>query len=231
MNQLIAKPILWIMIFLRNSSLRKPTIKLLAVIHNASYRGIAGLASKNGIHPKHAIQNYYEFFLEHISKNDNVIDIGSGKGATAYRVSEKAAKVLGIDISKESTIHANKTYKRSNLSFIRGDATTYHFNETYDVIILSNVLEHIKDRVEFLKKISTLAPKILIRVPMITRDWISVYKKNEGLEYRLDYTHEIEYDNETFEKEMKSAGLTIESTHVEYGEMYAVILTKTKQSI
>jgi len=53
-------------------------------------------------------------------------------------------------------------------------------------------LEHIENRIEFLNKIKNLAPKILIRVPMINRDWITLYKKELGMEWRLDKTHYID---------------------------------------
>jgi cytidyltransferase-like protein len=63
-----------------------------------------------------------------------------------------------------------------------------------------------KDRVIFLK---TLVKKIkwkddknkqlLIRVPMIDRDWITVYKRELGIEYRLDNTHFIEYTFKEFQ--------------------------------
>jgi len=68
---------------------------------------------------------------------------------------------------------------------------------------LSNILEHIENRVKFLNKIKNLAPKILIRVPMINRDWITLYKKELGVEWRLDKTHYIEYTLESFEKELE----------------------------
>ena len=77
-------------------------------------------------------------------------------------------------------------------------------NQKFDVIILSNVLEHIENRIEFLQKIKNLAPKILIRVPMINRDWITLYKKELGVEWRLDKTHYIEYTLESSKQKLKS---------------------------
>jgi len=38
---------------------------------------------------------------------------------------------------------------------------------------------------------------------MINRDWITLYKKELGVEWRLDKTHYIEYTLESFEKELE----------------------------
>lgn len=215
--------ILEILTLLRQSSLRRPFTRFLVWLHNWSYHLIAFFASHNGQHPKHDIQKYHEFFVQNVTPTDRVLDVGSGHGDVSFDVAKKAKEVVGIDISAQNIARAQKNYAHPNLSFIIGDALTYTFPEKFDVIILSNVLEHIKHRVEFLKKLSKIAPKILIRVPMITRDWISVYKKNEGFEYRLDDTHFIEYDEPAFAQEMKQAGLFIEHQHVTFGELYAVV--------
>jgi hypothetical protein len=57
---------------------------------------------------------------------------------------------------------------------------------------------------------------------MITRDWISVYKKDQGFSYKLDDTHYIEYSEENFRSELGKAGLKIESSCVKFGELYVI---------
>ena len=84
-------------------------------------------------------------------------------------------------------------------------------------------MEHIENRIEFLNKIKNLAPKILIRVPMINRDWITLYKKELGIEWRLDKTHYIEYTLESFKKELEKAGLNLEKYSIQFGEIWAVV--------
>lgn len=205
--------------------MNKFILKALIWVHNLSYRLIGVLAIKvnGGIHPKHKIINYHRFFVDNISPESTVLDIGCGNGACAKSVSRKAKKVVGIDISKKNIIQAKKYFGSNNIEYIVGDATIYKFPDKFDAIILSNVLEHIENRVEFLKNIKNLVPKILIRVPLITRDWLAVYKKNLGLDYKLDKTHHIEYTEESFREEMEKAGLQIESSYVKFGELYAVV--------
>lgn len=200
-------------------------MKIMVWIHNFSYRviGILAIKENGGIHPKHQILKYENFFLNNISESDTVLDIGCGNGFLACAVSRKAKKVIGIDISKKNIEFAKKRFSKNNIEYLIGDATAYSFNQKFDIIILSNVLEHIKNRIEFLQKIKSLAPKILIRVPLITRDWLSVYKKEMGCEYRLDKTHYIEYTEESFKKEMEMSNLEIANHRIVFGELYAII--------
>jgi len=200
-------------------------IKFFLRLDNFCYRKISRLAiwENNGIHPKHRIMNYHQFFIKNIGNNDEILDIGCGNGAVAYDLSKKAKSVLGIDIDKQNIESAKKHYQRKNLSFIVGDATKYQLRNSFDVIILSNVLEHIKNRTPFLKKIKKLAPTILIRVPMVNRDWLTLYKKEKGVEHRLDKTHFIEYTEESLREETKKANLKIESYSIQFGEIWAII--------
>ena len=205
--------------------LAKLMLKIGVFMYDLGYVLISSSAVRlnNGIHPKHEIMNYHKFFVDNVSEGNTVLDVGCGNGFLAYDVAKKAKRVVGIDINKKNIEFAKKHYKRGNLEFIVGDATKYQFNESFDVIILSNVLEHIENRVEFLKKLRNVAPKFLIRVPLITRSWLPVYLKELGYEYRLDKTHYIEYTEEEFFEEMEKAGLEVESYYVKWGELYAVV--------
>lgn len=200
-------------------------LKILVWIHNLSYRliGIFAIKENGGIHPKHQILQYEKFFLNNIKAKDTILDIGCGNGFLAHAISQKASKVIGIDISKKNIEFAKKRFNKENIDYIFGDATNHQFKEKFDAIILSNVLEHIENRTDFLIKIKNIAPKLLIRVPMLNRDWLSVYKKELHMEYRLDNTHFIEYTKESFQDEMTKAGLKVEHFYIKFGELYAVI--------
>jgi 2-polyprenyl-3-methyl-5-hydroxy-6-metoxy-1,4-benzoquinol methylase len=199
--------------------------RFLCRLQNFIYFLIGQLATRmnNGLNPKHELMKYHDFFTNNVSSHDTVLDIGCGIGFVAYNVSKKAKHVIGIDILSSSIEKAKKRFHRPNLDFITGDATIYKFDNEFDVIILSNVLEHIEKRVELLKKVKKLAPKLLIRVPMFNRDWLTPYKKSIGVEWRLDLTHTIEYTIETFRDEMHRAGLKIENYSIQFGEIWAVI--------
>jgi len=136
--------------------------------------------------------------------------------------------VVGIDISRVYIERAQRQFAKQGITYLCGDATQAGFDEYFDAIVLSNVLEHIEHRVEFLKEIyANQNPKhppiLLLRVPMIDRDWITLYKKEQGIEWRLDLTHYTEYTMKELEHELGQAGLEIQSYQIQFGEFYGEI--------
>ena len=61
---------------------------------------------------------------------------------------------------------------------------------------------------------------------MLNRDWITLYKKELGIEYRLDPSHYIEYTLESFEKELQKVGLSLKNYSIQFGEIWAVVTEK-----
>lgn len=199
-------------------------IKLLLWIHSFSYRVVGFLSQKveeERIHPKHRIMNYHKFFVDNIDENDVVLDIGCGNGALSYDIAKKAKKVVGIDLNEKNISFAKERYSKENIEW--GDALKDLPDERFDVIIMSNVLEHIENRVEFLRRLREKATTFLIQVPMINRDWITLYKKEMGLDYRLDKGHFVEYTLESFERELEKAGLRIQDYNIQFGEIWAIV--------
>lgn len=200
-------------------------IKFLIKLHIFLYNIINSLIvkSNNGVHPKHKITNYHQFFIQNIDKDSSVLDIGCGIGALSYDVAKKAKLVIGIDINKKFIDIASQKFKKDNITYIFDNAITYKFDNSFDYIILSNVLEHIKDRIKFLNKIKKLSRIILLRVPCLNRDWFTLFKKDLGLDYRLDQSHYIEYTVESLTKELNAAGLQLISYSIQFGEIWAII--------
>ena len=58
---------------------------------------------------------------------------------------------------------------------------------------------------------------------MINRDWITLYKKELGVEWQLDKTHHTEYTLETFKRELEQAGLSLEKYSIQFGEIWAKV--------
>lgn len=209
--------------------MQKILARLALRLHSFAYKLASKLAIKaeGGLHPKHRLMNYHQFFLDHIQSTDRVLDIGCGNGALAYDLAGKAAHVVGIDTNEKNRAAWKKRFARENLEYRVADATTFSPEERFDIVVLSNVLEHIEHRVEFLRHIKHLAPLFLIRVPMIDRDWITLYKKELGLEYRLDTTHFTEYTLDQFTQELRDVGLVIQSHSIQFGEIWAVVTPLT----
>jgi len=164
------------------------------------------------------------FFVERVNGDESVLDIGCGNGAVAYDiVTKKGAAVLGIDLNAENIVFAQTRYNHPNLRFIEGDALKNLPEGTFDVVILSNVLEHIQDRVGFLRRVGDqINPRrYLIRVPLFQRDWRVPLKKELGIDYRLDPSHYVEYSQEEFFDELTQAGFAVTHYEVRWGEIWA----------
>ena len=178
----------------------------------------------DGVHVKHRLTRYHDFFVERIRSGEYALDIGCGIGAVAYSIASRSgAKVLGIDLNAENIQKAQTLYQHANLSFANGDALGDLPGHEFDVVVLSNILEHIEKRVEFLTSVQRkFQPKRwLIRVPMINRDWRVPMRKELGLFYFSDRTHFVEYTQDSFKEELRAAGLLITFAQCNWGEIWA----------
>ena len=57
---------------------------------------------------------------------------------------------------------------------------------------------------------------------MFDRDWLPLYKKELGIDWRLDKTHFIEYTESLFKEEIIDAGYQIDSLSIQFGEIWAI---------
>jgi len=207
----------------------KPTLKM----HSRCYKWAGSLAIilNDGIHPKHQILQYKEWFLENIETGWTILDVGCNTGLLASMLSEKAAFVYGIEISEQNVKTARSLHTKDNIEYICANATTHDYTNCrpIDCVSLSNVLEHIENRTDFLRNliknlnwVNNKQKRFLIRVPVIDREWIVPYKKQLGLDYRLDKGHYTEYTLESFLEELKQANIVSENIKIRFGEIYAV---------
>lgn len=186
--------------------------------------GKASVAYGNGVHTKHRHMGYHDFFVSRIDRGASVLDVGCGNGALAYDLADKqGARVTGIDMNEVQIQFARQHFNHPQITYLVGDALQKLPSGSFDTVVLSNVLEHVSDRVVFLKKIILTAQpgQVLIRVPLFERDWRVPLKKELGLEWRLDATHATEYTQESFAEEMTSAGLGISHQELRWGELWA----------
>jgi len=218
-----------------NSELLKLATRVCLAIHTLCYKALTVLAPRceeNGLHPKHRLTEYHRFFLINVREGDKVLDLGCGNGALLEEVvSVSKAQAVGIDFNEENCTKAAQRFAAlGGVQILCEDFTKRRFSEEFDVIILSNVLEHLDGRVNLLGSIASMVnPKaILLRVPMFEREWTVAYKRENGLEYRLDKTHRIEYTEDELRSELNSANLNVESLRCRWGEFLVVASPKGK---
>lgn len=115
------------------------------------------------------INNYYVVLLEEIKglKPDSILDAGCGEGFTLNRLKEAGIgkKLDGFDFLDRAIKIGKKQYPYLNLK--QGDI--YHIKapaNTYDVVICSEVLEHLERPEDALRELVRVSKKyVVLSVP------------------------------------------------------------------
>jgi SAM-dependent methyltransferase len=183
-----------------------------------------------GVHAKHRIIGYHDFFVDRVREGEAVLDVGCGKGELAYDLAERSrARVTGIDVNREALAFARSRFTSDRLQLVEADARTWEPGHSFDVVVLSNVLEHIDDRVGLLSRLVAVAQprRLLIRVPVLERDWSVGLRRELGLFHFSDPTHVTEYDREQLAADLAAAGLVATELEQRWGELWAVAAAHT----
>jgi len=85
-----------------------------------------------------SITKYINYFCH---EESSVLEIGSGTGELIYQL--KSSKKIGIDFSERMIEEAKNQYP--TVDFRLMEAENIHLNETFDVIILSNLVGYLHD--------------------------------------------------------------------------------------
>ncbi len=188
--------------------------------------GHAAICAEGGLHPKHRLMGYHEFFCSRVRRDERVLDLGSGVGVLAVALARRCgARVRGIDWDPRNVERSRALADEQGVGHLAhfevGDITTIEPGAC-DTIVLSNVLEHLRERARLLDqwRRCTGCTRFLIRVPMLERDWRVPYKQELGIEWRLDDTHETEYQEEELRGELAEASLEVVDWITRWGEFW-----------
>ena len=105
-----------------------------------------------------------KYILEALNKknlnNTKILDMGCGGGLVSEGLSKIGATVTGIDFIKENINVAKMHAKKNNLkiNYFVKDFEKEKITSKYDVIIILEVLEHLSNWEEFIKK-NKIKPK------------------------------------------------------------------------
>jgi 2-polyprenyl-3-methyl-5-hydroxy-6-metoxy-1,4-benzoquinol methylase len=88
----------------------------------------------------------YLFAAQH-SPGKRVLDIACGSGAGSYMLAGtgRASRVVGVDIAPEAVAYARETYRLGNLAFEEGSIEGYSTDQSWDLIVCLETIEHVAD--------------------------------------------------------------------------------------
>ena len=220
---------LWLVAAGMKGAPAKKVLQTLLVMDNYLYALTGQLAVRygSGAHVKHRLTGYVEHFVSRAVKlGGPYLDLGCAQGTISGKLANHtSSRIVGVDKDKEAIVEAKKRFTQEGLEFIEGDATTLDLKESFNTVILSNVLEHIDNRVDFLINLQQLygIKYWLIRVPNFERDWRVPLKRELEVAYMADSTHFIEHTPRQFQEEVERAGLEIQEIEFRWGEIWAVL--------
>ena len=155
-----------------------------------------------------------------LNSKSRVLEIGCGNGSLTKLIAPKvkSGKITALDISSESINTAKRNLSQyKNIDFVIGDVSQVNISEQYDLILLSDVLEHI--RLEFhdslFQKISELLDSngiVFINIPEPKfLEWVTAHEP-EKLQVVDQPIHtepllNIAYKHGLYLKELKSYSL------------------------
>ena len=156
-----------------------------SILKNDYERMVPEFHRGSNIYGEHIVR-YYS--AQTLVENKIVLDIASGSGYGTKLLSEKAKKVYGIDVSSDSVEYARQNYHAKNVKYIVGDGESISLKDnSVDVVVTFETIEHIKDYKTFLQEISrVLKPDGLLL--------ISTPNDLEFAEGNHFHLHEFEYE-------------------------------------
>ena len=110
------------------------------------------------------------FFVSQYCNDKVVMDFGCGLGYGSFLLSGVSKKVIGVDIEQAIISQCIKKYKSKNLIFqlIKSNKKTPYIDSFFDIVVSSQVIEHIKDVTSYLielKRILKANGKLFIITP------------------------------------------------------------------
>jgi 2-polyprenyl-3-methyl-5-hydroxy-6-metoxy-1,4-benzoquinol methylase len=150
----------------------------------------------------------FEMIKNKIGSNSSLLDFGCGAGGFLKRVKEITNNVNGIEIEKAARDYIKKYIKIKTYRKIDDLIGKYKF----DYITIFHVLEHLKNPIDYLKKMKTILNKngnIIIEVPNADDALLKLYRCKSFEEFTYWSCHLYLFNNKTISHLISKAGYKI----------------------
>jgi 2-polyprenyl-3-methyl-5-hydroxy-6-metoxy-1,4-benzoquinol methylase len=167
-------------------------------------------------------------------KDKKVLDIGCGTGTICLYLASKGSSVLGVDISRNAIKLANINSRNLGLvdkvKFLLADFTKMQINGKYELIVCSELLEHVKDHKAVLGKIYKLLKKnghVIFSVPL---DSSFLYRYKFLDKFDEEAGHLRRYNQAEFIQLIKNTKFNIVDVKKNQGVLRDYLFTSTTES-
>lgn len=150
-------------------------------------------------------KKHINFLLENITdlKNQSILEVGSGAGAFLYFLKQQGFTAEGIEPSDE-VINVSK---KLNVKVSKGWLFDNNIEKKYDVLVNQDVIEHLTNPLEGIKKMSELL-KVGGYLCIITEDYNGLSLR-AGIGKHFKFVHTFYFTETTLKSLLLQAGFRI----------------------
>ena len=164
----------------------------------------------------------YDAILKRIPKGtQNVLDLGCGDGFLSYRMAEQGYQVTSMDLSLNRLKRFKEQADRLNIKQIEGDISKVDLpSESFDLIVCSEVIEHLPNYKEVLTEVWRLLKKgghFIVTVPNNQR--LKIFTCPHCLKKFYQDDHVNSFTQETLSEDLISFGFKVEYVQVLYSKI------------
>jgi len=164
----------------------------------------------------------YDAILKRIpSKTRTVLDLGCGDGFLSCRIAERGYQVTSVDLSSNRLKRFKEQADRLNIQQIVSDIAKVDLpSESFDLIVCSEVIEHLPNYKDVLAEVWRLLKKeghFIVTVP--NNQKLKIFTCPHCLKKFYQDDHVNSYTKETLSDDLISAGLKGEYAQVLYSKI------------
>lgn len=152
---------------------------------------------------------------------ENALEIGCAEGIVINRLRKllHIQKCYGIDVSRTFLSQGRAAYPE--VEFIQVSGREYPFSDkSIDLIVLSDIIEHIKNLHSFMKEIKQIGKMVLLKVPLDKYLWRKLVSEPLGRSFSVGSKHPDghlrEFSKASCERMLKDMGFRILASKVVY---------------
>lgn len=182
--------------------------------------------SKTKSHKKTILLNDFTYKLilqtldKYIKTNQSILDIGCGAGTLALYCASKGNRVIGIDISSDAIKAATQSSKNldlKNVKFIKNNFPKEYPKGSYDLIICTEVIEHLEEDKKAMKIIhKLLSPNGIVIVSTPSKN-APLYRLGLADSFDMRVGHLRRYSLDDLKKLSNECGFRVIKSHKQEG--------------